>query len=1005
MRTNNRPLLAALAALAVCFTASLAAQSAPYEGRLETRTEHFRFIYEPRDRAAVEELVTYADEVYRNVTAYFDHRPRMIDVIVNGRTDFANGSFAPAPNRITLYVASPTENFLGARTESWLKAVFTHELTHYVHLTDPRGLFGTISRFVGEFAQLLNWPFMPGWMVEGITTDRETAYTEGGRGRSVPFEMTYKAPILEDRLFSLAQAAYMSDYPPSGRIYVAGNMLVRYLNETYGDDTFARIYRRFIDFPLLGPWGAIKHVTGKSGTELFEEMKTHYRHKFASSAGIPDGRLVSPDVWGDYAWPVKAGGVLYAYRATFDEPPAIVRIEPETGEETVVLEAALFDGTSFTLNDAADRLVFASYLLDGTHPSGGELTADLDAFGLPDGRVKRLTENAHLFQPALSPDGSRLVAVRREGSYHVLVEVDQRDGSWRPIFTREQVSIANPVFSPDGTRIAFTMNARGMQDVWILELPGPGAADGAEPAAYPLVTTDFAGEYFPRWKDNRTVTFSSDRGGALSLYEAELPTADGSGGTVPTRLRTETVSGGRFAEDSAGPGATIVRVLEDPIGALSGMYLNGALVYESYTSLGSALKLKPASALERVPVTVRSEELPAPIRFETEFPARPYIDLPKPYLHLPYPAFKPYVTETEAIGYNFGIGFTMMGASPLGRSVYSFSGEFMPATGQPALSFGLTVAPVYPFMLSYQVIQDYLPDFIADRFTQTTFQTLSAEYLALDRNGMSSRGTILFGLGLTHTFRLERDEPFSFIESFGTGGTGREHLFELSGGVGFSYLVTNRTPRTDLYRPEISGTVSASVPISGSRGGFTVRSVTEAVLPPIIPHTYLKLGLKGSFISAGHSAGAHRISPRGSAFGFSIDRDTAPAAGLAAADWFLQSRPLDLPLLFGFYTTRVFAGLHLEWEFGIGSGGFVPGGYLYPGFELGAVFGNNLLSGLPLGLGVSFRLDHAALGRFDPARDIGVYITLSLNSFTGTGAGTTEERALPAGTIGEKAAR
>lgn len=977
MRSKNVPFLAALAVFTAFFAGSLAAQSAPYEGRLETRTGHFRFIYEPRDHAAVEELVTCADEVYRNVTGYFDHTPRMIDVIINGRTDFANGSFSPMPNRITLYVASPTDNFLGARTESWLKAVFTHELTHYVHLTDPRGLFGTVSRFGGEFFQLLNWPFMPGWMIEGITTDRETAYTEGGRGRSALFETMYKAPILEDELFSLEKAAYMSDYPPSGRIYVAGNMLVRYLNEAYGDDTFARINRRFIDFPLFGPWGAIKAVTGTSGKALFEEMEAHYRKKFASSAAIPDGEQVSPAVWGDYASPVEAGGALYAYRATFDEPPAIVRIQPETGEETVVLETSLFDGSSFTVNDAGDLIVFSSYRRDGTHPAGGELTADLYTFELSDGTVRRLTDAAHLFQPALSPDGSRLVAVRREGSYHVLVEVDLRDGSWKPIFTRDQVSIGNPVFSPDGKRLAFTMNMRGMQDVWILELPDPAPAGTGEPAAHPLVTTDFAGEYFPRWKHNRTVTFSSDRGGSLALYEAELPAAGGPDGPDGP------------AADAAGQPAQVTLVLEDPVGALSGVYLDGSLVYESYTSRGSALKRKPVAALGRVPAAVVREEPPAPVAFESEFSAKPYFDLPKLYLHLPFPSFEQYVSESGENGTHLGIGLMLMGASPLGRSIYSFTGGFTPATGQPEGSFGLTVTPVHPVSFSYSLAQTYLPDYSTDRFTQTTFQRLAAEYLAFDRGDMSSAGTLLVSLGLAHTFRTGSDAPFTFIEPFGEGRFESEHLFELSGGLGFSYAVTNRTPRVDLYRPGLSGSVSAWVPVwstDRSDGGFAVRTLSEAVLPPLIPHTYLKLGLKGSFLSGKYPAGAHGISPRGGTFGFSIDRETAPAAGLAALDWLLQSRPLDIPLLFGFFTTRVFAGLHLEWELGFGSGGFTPGRYLYPGLELGAMFGNNLARDLPVAFGVSFRLDTTAPGRFDPSRDIGMYVNIGLNSFAGTGA-------------------
>ena len=47
---------------------------------------------------------------------------------------------------IELYVTAPTDHFLGSRTESWLKILLTHELTHYVHASMDRGFFYALSR-------------------------------------------------------------------------------------------------------------------------------------------------------------------------------------------------------------------------------------------------------------------------------------------------------------------------------------------------------------------------------------------------------------------------------------------------------------------------------------------------------------------------------------------------------------------------------------------------------------------------------------------------------------------------------------------------------------------------------------------------------------------------------------------------------------------------------------------------------------------------------------------
>ena len=163
---------------------SLPAAEPPYEGWREVRTEHFRIIYEPAHADAAAEVVSFAEEVYEAVTPTLGFRPQTVPVVIRGRTAQANGFYSPFPHHITLYVSSPSGPLLGARHTSWLRLLLTHELTHFVQLSDRTGMFGGLSRVFGHDVSVFSFPFMPGWYVEALTTLNETRLTTGGRGRN-----------------------------------------------------------------------------------------------------------------------------------------------------------------------------------------------------------------------------------------------------------------------------------------------------------------------------------------------------------------------------------------------------------------------------------------------------------------------------------------------------------------------------------------------------------------------------------------------------------------------------------------------------------------------------------------------------------------------------------------------------------------------------------------------------------------------------------------------------
>jgi Tol biopolymer transport system component len=129
------------------------------------------------------------------------------------------------------------------------------------------------------------------------------------------------------------------------------------------------------------------------------------------------------------------------------------------------------------------------------------------------------------FNPAWSPDGSSIVyAAQRVTEPEIrgglselwVVAVNDLDAEpWR--LTADDAM--QPVWSPNGSRIAFWGAPGGQRDLFTI------AATGGETVA---VTDDAAVDWSPVWSpDGRHLYFASDRGGAMSLWRIAINEATG----------------------------------------------------------------------------------------------------------------------------------------------------------------------------------------------------------------------------------------------------------------------------------------------------------------------------------------------------------------------------------------------------------------------------------------------------------------------------------------------
>ncbi len=942
------------ALMVFCSVFSAGAEPVRWE---QAETEHFRFVFEPRDRPSVDELLTFCEPVYERITGYFHSYPKKVPVIVRGRIDAANGFTSFLPARIELYLTAPTDHFLGARTESWLKILLTHELTHYVHASMDTGFFFTLSRLFGGEISAAGLFFLPGWMIEGPSTNLETLFTAGGRGRNPLFEMSFKAPVEEGRLFSLEQGAYGSAFPPPDRIYVAGYILVDHLLTTYGVDSFRRIMEEYLGFPFFGPWGAIQKVTGRNASQVFDDLKRYLAEKYAPSLSVSSGARITPRGPGNWVHPQPTDRGLFVYRSSPYAFPAIVRYDPANRSEHV-LHAVTNDTVSFSATRDGRTIYFTSLRQTWADPGTPELVSDLYRLDTDTGTTKQITRDAHVWQPAVSPDGKTLVAVQGTGPYSRLVSVDAQSGALRVLYALSEGNVYTPAFSPDGHRLAFTVNLRGYQDVYVAEYDSLAHASTAlaEPrlpvvstnagAARPLLGPDPFGEYFPSFLDNDTVLFSSDRGGALALYRADL----GSG--------------------------TITRIQDDPVAAISAVPDGDSILYSSYSADGWCLKRTPVADLAAFVLPEgqnEAREYPAePDWTGKSVTQKPYTDWPSPLMWLPFPTLTR--TGPDAPGVELGLGAIAYGASLLGNTTWVADAAWSFASQQPlaALSLSTTAGPFTvsaESRLAYQYADDYVQSLVS---TVALGLPLFSE-IAFDRQRM-----LALSLGITHSAELESLAPFTFSQSFGSLAADRQNKLFVTSGVSFQW---RRSGGQIDFTPPLAFDVllqnSTPLPVLDSHApesDFLLRLGLN--VPSLIPHHVLRLGLKATDVLGGPFA-TYRDSfsvPRG--FPGPLSRSVSGQV-LASVDYVAAIALFDQPLIFSLAATGAAIGVHAE---GIGLWDDArPGFRIDPSVYVGGDFTLHMaFNAVPFVflIGVAARIDTSAPGSFNAGRDLGVYLSV-----------------------------
>ncbi|MFW5801010.1 MAG: TolB family protein [Spirochaeta sp.] len=918
------------------------ADEGEYLGHRRLQTEHTEIIFEPRDIDIASEVAQFADEVFIQVAELLGHRPDgRVPVVITDRTAWANGYYSAMPHRITLFVTSPSDRFLGSRTESWLRTLYLHELVHYIHLTEPIGLPGVLSRIFGPDVLAFDAPLMPLWWIEGIAVYAETALAPGGRGESSLFELKYKAPVLENEMWHRYQMRYASAYPPSDRVYVGGYIFVTHLIEKFGSEVFAEINRSFGRFPFFGIGFSIWLVTGESFADLHNEMIASLTGEFASGK-VSAAELDTVKVFGrdNLQLPFFTERGWIGYSRTAQQGSELIQYDgndPVSGPAQRLLLGSLSDALSFSVSEDGSAAVVAQFQRDPGHPAGTPSApqgySDLFRVDPSNGTSTRITSRKQLYHPTLSADAQVLAAVRTNGPYYELVEVNQDDGTVRSLYQPDGGSVYEPQISDDGEYIVAVEIVLGYTALVQVDVQS-GEVEYILPYSSAAI-------YRPRIAPDGGVLFSSDLDGALSLYMVS-------------------------------PETGVRELVRDPVGVVGGEMSDDLLVYSVYRSSGYALASVASNDIRYNEVEwPEIEEIPDSISPAPGNSERPreveepqvYRDLPRPGLWLPFPRID--IDENDSTGIVVSPAIYWMMHSVLRRHSLSGSIDYHISDARPSLGIEYRYAKAWGGV-ALQAESRYLPVTVKNAdITRTVWVRRNLAQLSADR-------VLWDRTVLDWSYQLQAAASLGYV-SFHEAGI----IPRLSTGAQLQYVMRQHSPAAAFY-----GRHNLSV-YAGSRldrdmisdGGTRLFLLGGLGMQAAVPWIHHALRLETDFAGVTEGELGLELLPTG---GPQWQEYKAP---VKARTTIMYRVPFGLYDQWIPYGGIVGAGAELylqtAWYTGSPAPGVIWERKLYAGMELAVDMRMFSGAGLRPVIGLNARIDPAA-GEFTPVLGEDLYLYFDL---------------------------
>ncbi len=564
------------------------------EKLMETKTEHFRIIFQESLRSAVPYVAEQCEEAYQTLTPIFRWYPQEeIEVLFVDAFDTHNGWATVIPhNRMAIYAAGAEPGSSIFQPCNYLRRTIYHELTHVLSMDMRYGYNWALSGIFGKLLPVNYDPLSsllfyfstspvalaPTWYLEGIAIWAETEFAPPGRGRSSIPNMIFRCAVEERKLLPWSRWHLEIPYWPYGLgAYLYGMKLIQYADEKswaqqpVGELTQSIAHAFMFNFDRR----AVKS-TGKTFKQLAREMLQHEKEiqhenleKLAELSPTKVPRLTPQEMV--VSQPVFVKNRIYFNAQEEEARDTLYIYSPE--EKRVHKIYGSRTTAAFGSLSAPPDSPFVYYTRLEIRKKDN-YRYEVRRFDTESQADTRVTDAGRYRAIDISPDRCNLVAVSMRAGASLLIEVPlaragDREEERILVSSSLQHSLSSPRYAPDGNHVAYIRgNEKGFA-LLVLDLKKRSSHVLYE-SPHQLL--------FPTWHpDNRSIVFSSDENGVYNLYE--VPTH---GAGEPTPLTH--VIGGVFSSSFSSDGKTIAAIAYD----YRGYYLT-LIPYDPHALAGEKL--------------------------------------------------------------------------------------------------------------------------------------------------------------------------------------------------------------------------------------------------------------------------------------------------------------------------------------------------------------------------------------------------------------------------------
>jgi hypothetical protein len=456
------PALLLLATQAAAQSLPIIPQNPPGLRWQEVRTPHFRVLYPAGLDTAAQRTAQRLEAVHGPEGATLGVQAKPIAVVMQNQTTVSNGFVTFLPRHAEFFTTPEQGQALG--TVDWLDGLVVHEFRHVNQFDKARQGFGRVLvPLLGEGGLGVSAVGVPQWFFEGDAVGTETAFTRSGRGRIPAFGLGLRANLLSGRQYSYQKAVNGSlrDLVPDW--YVLGYFMTSYAKTHYGPDVWSQVLDKYYRFPFY-PFSfsnGLRRTTGLRVEGLYQrtmhELDSTWRaEQAARPAPTPMRELAGQAdtrVFTQYQYPQYVNdSTILALKSGLGHIPQLVLLGRHGREKRVFTLGPI--NIPEMLSVGGGKAVWPEFRQSPRW--GQKVFSELKILDLGTGQVRRLATSTRYAAAALSPDGTRLVAVRTDASYHhALVVLDATTGAVLQTLRNPYNNFyQQPRFTLDGRKVA-----------------------------------------------------------------------------------------------------------------------------------------------------------------------------------------------------------------------------------------------------------------------------------------------------------------------------------------------------------------------------------------------------------------------------------------------------------------------------------------------------------------------------------------------------------------------